>query len=148
MIVYVQSTRGTVHEREHCGTGHRARFMTSAYELDEPRDGGFGTVREWLESGTYRWCRRCHNPRPTDLPDPVHHGDVFARIEASTHADLPVQDDPPETGPEPEGEWVYDGDKGRYWLAMSPGDFDFAAPTVQGALFVEPDRCGTPDLFA
>ena len=29
------------------------------------------------------------DPAFRDLPDPVHGGDVFARIEASTHADLP-----------------------------------------------------------
>ena len=33
------------------------------------------------------------------------------------------------------------------WLDMEPADFDAAAPLVQGALFPEPDRMGTPALF-
>jgi hypothetical protein len=30
---------------------------------------------------------------------------------------------------------------------MGQGQFDTSAAPVQGALFAEPDRCGTPDMF-
>jgi hypothetical protein len=33
------------------------------------------------------------------------------------------------------------------WLDLEPADFDTALPVVQGALFPEPDRLGTPPLF-
>jgi hypothetical protein len=36
----------------------------------------------------------------------------------------------------------------RHWLAWTPDEFDGAAKPVQGALFAEPDRMGTPDMFA
>ena len=37
---------------------------------------------------------------------------------------------------------------GRPWQDMTPADFTAdPAPAVQLALFAEPDRCGTPDLF-
>jgi hypothetical protein len=36
---------------------------------------------------------------------------------------------------------------GQDWTAMQPEQFDTQAPLVQGALFAEPDKCGTPDLF-
>lgn len=38
-------------------------------------------------------------------------------------------------------------DAGPLWTDMTPGQFDTDAKPVQGALFAEPDRCGTPDLF-
>jgi hypothetical protein len=50
-----------------------------------------------IPDGGKQLCVRCIEKKNTaDLPDPVHGGDVFARIEASTRSDLPVQDDPPE----------------------------------------------------
>lgn len=34
------------------------------------------------------YCSEAHEtPAPPDLPDPVHHGDAFSRIEASEHWD-------------------------------------------------------------
>lgn len=36
---------------------------------------------------------------------------------------------------------------GRDWTAMRPEDFDTRTRPVQGALFAEPDPCGTPGLF-
>jgi hypothetical protein len=36
---------------------------------------------------------------------------------------------------------------GLDWAAMQPEQFDTEARLVQCALFAEPDRCGTPDLF-
>lgn len=33
------------------------------------------------------------------------------------------------------------------WLDLEPADFDTDLPVVQGALFPEPDRLGTPPLF-
>ena len=36
---------------------------------------------------------------------------------------------------------------GLDWTAMQPEHFDTDAKPVQCALFAEPDRCGTPDLF-
>lgn len=33
------------------------------------------------------------------------------------------------------------------WADMKPAEFDAKAASVQGALFAEPDRCGTADLF-
>lgn len=34
------------------------------------------------------------------------------------------------------------------WSDMTPGQFDAKAKPVQAALFAEPDRCGTPDMFS
>lgn len=34
------------------------------------------------------------------------------------------------------------------WTSMTAGQFDTKAPAVQGSLFAEPDRCGTPDMFS
>jgi hypothetical protein len=33
------------------------------------------------------------------------------------------------------------------WTAMTPRMFDTAAKPVQEALFAEPDKFGTPDMF-
>ena len=41
----------------------------------------------------------------------------------------------------------YVGHGPKRWLDMQPETFDADAKPVQGALFPEPDKCGTPDLF-
>lgn len=36
----------------------------------------------------------------------------------------------------------------RHWLNWTPDEFDSCAKAVQDSLFAEPDRYGTPDMFA
>lgn len=45
------------------------------------------------------------------------------------------------------GSQVKQGAEPRNWLTMTATDFNDDLPLVQGALFAEPDRLGTPAMF-